>query len=683
MAPPKADADKDCMGYAFCPDEETDAKKAMASPNSMMTVSSSHDAVITPLWMDSEPNGIGVSAADDNMPFKNVDWNAMQSTVANMGVSFKAVRVSIGANQEKIPTSEILYITCGPFACSDAAAEKPQAPEISAESTNICANWDPDLTLQVGMIDNDIYDMRGRFENRTIHDLGANPSNPDIWAEDDGIDLGWVSTSSVDMTVKHVFSNYNFMGPDAKKGTNKPFTVDSANRTTYAPAIQVDKIKEPVTPATPVLEKVGNLKDACAVDVDYSSSRSGVQKPDQCFRVRVGGTESLVRGPGRARTTNHLDGYSVEVSPKDSNSMLWGKVTWKEGPLKDLKCESMSFAAADQVDVCELLEDEVDAALAKGWGDVRINVKRRIAANSNSDSENNRGSIVEGADGGFVLATWQVGPKGGRPKPKRFKRLWFDDNLDGSVADGPNTLLQSEARGSSIAEGNAGAAFKHPTADDGEEESLDYFKDGLVVMGNSNELGYFDAAPGTTSARDSIPSRGTILARVIHDLYGFVNRGDASPHEISGINASDHEYFHNRNIDFIWGTLTDGGMMPIYGDFGKVDLYGKDLAKPDGVADNYPAGSSTCSKGDNGDAGNEACDAEFEKDFEVLFSDLIFGCEATRTVTLSCEWDAQGLLNNLPPASETGNDNRVKGKLGVADIAGRANVDNFAKCTVE
>ena len=31
-------------------------------------------------------------------------------------------------------------------------------------------------------------------------------------------------------------------------------------------------------------------------------------------------------------------------------------------------------------------------------------------------------------------------------------------------------------------------------------------------------------------------------------------------------------------------------------------------------------------------------------DFEVLFADGLFGCSATRTVTISCEWDAQGQM---------------------------------------
>ncbi len=576
------------MGYAFCPDEETDAKKAMASPNSMMTVSSSHDAVITPLWMDSEPNGIGVSAADDNMPFKNVDWNAMQSTVANMGVSFKAVRVSIGANQEKIPTSEILYITCGPFACSDAAAEKPQAPEISAESTNICANWDPDLTLQVGMIDNDIYSSQ---------DSNGRSINPWVWSDDDGIDIGWVSTSNVPMTVKHVFAgdgkNYSVMGPDAEKGTRKPLKMlmsPSSQNRNYGPGIQVEEIatrssSEGTPPKSPKL--VAKLSDACVDINEYGRTKSHASQPDECFRVRVDGTLGASRPNSSLRLTNYLDGYSVEVSPKDE-ALTWGKVDWKEGALKDLKCQPVSFAAAEQVDVCDLLEEEVDQALSVGWKDVYVNVRKRKKSSEFTIPTSPTSEAEDSRDGGYILANWEV-RLDGNPSPRHFRRLWFDDNLDGTILDSPETALYKSPAVRGSYSGGGGAVGTDDTVvlskysePDGASELI-YYEDGRISTSNRVHVLHL--------ARDNKPEGFVAEARTLNDMYRFtpnVSRG----YNKDGLNGNlgTLEPLHRRHIHFIWKPLVDEDQDPIHGDFGKVDLYGggTDGNKPDGLADNYP-----------------------------------------------------------------------------------------------
>ncbi len=661
MAPPKADADKDCMGYAFCPDEETDAKKAMASPNSMMTVSSSHDAVITPLWMDSEPNGIGVSAADDNMPFKNVDWNAMQSTVANMGVSFKAVRVSIGANQEKIPTSEILYITCGPFACSDAAAEKPQAPEISAESTNICANWDPDLTLQVGMIDNDTRNVlvssftgyvdqapaRGGnlyFDYMPKQSIATTVSN--IWYGDDGIDIGWSSTSDVDMKVKHVFGSYSVMGPDANKGTNKFLNVDlKAENISYAPAVQTTQLTGVTNDRTTASSaKVGNLSDACVEATEYSGVSGSAQRPNNCFRLRVSGTETA-GFVGNPRLTDYLSSYSVEVSPKDP--MLWGKVAWKDGPLKDLKCETMRFAAADQIDVCELLEEEVDHALSGGWDDVEVKGSKRERIDPNDG-----GAVVHPYAGllrVFLKNTSSL-------KPRYFRRLWFDDNMDGSIVDKPATfgylaVLDHE----NDATGQKNGEPVHP--DEADDE---------VGTGWDHRLIAADASR-------------TKLSRRVSDLYNYHDYT-----ETESTLSQNGDYLKAFNINAIWTPVVDQNLFPLpkYGDFGKVDVAKTSLdagarkvtaaIKGDGIADNYYSAAAMCSDEDGG----KGCDAKWEDDFEILFSDLMFGCEATRTVTISCEWDAQGTFGR-PPLNH-----KKQGDTDYSDLL-IDNMVNFAKCTVE
>ena len=99
-----------------------------------------------------------------------------------------------------------------------------------------------------------------------------------------------------------------------------------------------------------------------------------------------------------------------------------------------------------------------------------------------------------------------------------------------------------------------------------------------------------------------------------------------------------------------------------YGDFGKVDIWGADRVggdptvndglAPDGKADNYDSNDDAraCSD-DDGDG----CDAEWSEDFEIAFTDGVFGCETTRSVTITCEWDASGGMSGYTHADHRGN----------------------------
>ena len=67
---------------------------------------------------------------------------------------------------------------------------------------------------------------------------------------------------------------------------------------------------------------------------------------------------------------------------------------------------------------------------------------------------------------------------------------------------------------------------------------------------------------------------------------------------------------------------------------------GNDKAAPDGNPDNYDRYRYGCS-----DSDGEGCDAEWSADYDVLFADGVFGCTATRMITISCEWDADGEMS--------------------------------------
>ncbi len=598
MTPPAADEDRDCQGHAMCPDALTDPAKAMASMNKMMVVKSSHDAILTPMWMDPAPNGVGVTGGMDAMPFRNIDWMAKQSDVVGAGVTFRAVRVRVGAGQETIPASEVMHITCGPFRCSEASMEKPAAPEVTVADSAVCADWDPKMELQVGMIDNDHGFIRSAPQ---FH-----------WAWDDGIDLGWASTSTADMTVKHFFSgwgvrNYSIMGPNAVKGTNKPVpmdmmkggAVDKAGNNKYAPGIGNKRPTANVA-TSDTGKDAEKLADVCLRDTYYSATSSDLHKPDSCFRLLVGRTR---RFDGAEMDGNYLPGYGIEVAPV-GGGVSWGKVKWEKDPFEDLECEPRRFMAADQFDVCELFEAEVDHALSGGWGDVDFD-----ALGTGLTSK---------------MALWRVGFKE-KPTPRHFKKIFFDDNFNGIVGydKGPSIVLE---------------------------------RSGVHVV-RSGSIG-----------RDGVATTDRFRSDVYH--Y-YTPPSETVP---SGV-----ENIRKRTVPFCWMSLVDGDGDPTMGDFGKVDLTGPTAGKPDGKADNYAEGDDAkmCSDDDG-----EGCDAKFEMDYTLEFQDGAFGCEARRTLTLRCEWDAQGVLKTKKnKGNPTDAPIRTKGRLSRTFDIGK-NYHNFAECTV-
>ena len=219
-----------------------------------------------------------------------------------------------------------------------------------------------------------------------------------------------------------------------------------------------------------------------------------------------------------------------------------------------------------------------------------------------------------------VVRMWRVGATSATTD--RFKTLWFDDNLNGKIrkdsgADRP--MLDPDGDGTADVEANA-----------------------------------------------------------LHDLYD----DNDSP----------------GNINMIWQFLLDEDDDPIMGDFGKVDLYSRGEAddagdnlcgndagtdahcgdgqdpEPDGKADNYQGREAeTCDPDDGG--GDEVCDAAWSMDYDVTFADGTFGCSTKRSVTVSCEWDAQGQISSNPP--DTAN-----GDLTAEAPTGRANINNFARCRI-
>ncbi len=595
--------------FAMVPDDEVRPAHAMAMVNPDMMVMSATTAVITPMFIEGAA-GVNVAAGDDNMPFSYVDWSRLQSEVIAEGATFMIQRTTVGANQAMEPTGDMAYVTCGPFRC----VEGMDAPEFSIEDSAACDGWQPDLELQVGLIDNDF--LAGAVDAAQTDPALSTGGDANT---DDGIDLGWRSSSSVTMTVKHVLAGvgdtYKVTGPESSKGSNKllgmnmrtvnnqrsaaPTDIYNENHA-YTPGILIEGIPaDQSADSNQGYTAAGDtaLVSACVprsttgTDSNaftYASTIGSNQQPDECFRVAAA----------------HLEGYSVEVAAKDSE-VSWGKVDWADDPFADLECEKVTFAVTDQVDVCSMFEEEVDHALSDGWGK---GSGRSVDVNLVAESS-------DGANNARNVLNWSVGPRK-TADPNRFKTLWFDDDLDGAIRTRPS-----------------------------------------------------DVTPG---------------ARGPNDLYDSTTEA---------------------NIETVWRNILSSTNAFRYGDFGKVDIYGKDRsgstqgndrAAPDGHPDNYDRYRYPCS-----DADGDGCDAEWSADYTVLFADGVFGCTAERTITISCEWDADGQMSGYRRTDHDGllgaaisdgtiaaGDQATSAGIGLtdADTAGARTagaINAFAKCTVK
>ena len=205
------------------PDGEDDEAKAKASVNSKIMVESNAAATITPMF-EPDANGQSLAADAGNMPFAFVTWSALQSdVVSEEGVTFKITR---GAGENP---GDVAYVTCGPFECSESSNdEAPPAPAYDIENSAKCNAWDPEVELRVGYIDNTV--VRDANDDDTVSD------EEQAAVDNDGVDVGWVYTSNLDVTVKHDFSgasggkNYTATGLKASAKTDSPLTMTNAER---------------------------------------------------------------------------------------------------------------------------------------------------------------------------------------------------------------------------------------------------------------------------------------------------------------------------------------------------------------------------------------------------------------------------------------------------------------------
>ena len=586
--------------------EKADPERAMASVNSKIMVMSNTDALIEPMFME-DASAVRVAKSEEmemgeeteempemadasNTPFAFVDWQLLQTAVIDEGATFKIIRLTMGANQEMEPTDDSVYVTCGPFACQDGM----EAPEISVADSTKCQAWAPTMELEIGYVDNSLDDSTTALTSgAAAHEAGGNEGRFD------GVDAGWVYTSSLGATVIHHFGNSSVTGRSMSKtslasalsmsnhasgATAATASADPIDDDDFGGRLLVGRGHATNSPADVVLpcgidtlgaDSAQHLMAAATADTDtgvrdtYDGSSGRPSLPDNCFRI----------------VDSNLDDYSVELIPSGA-SAGWGTINWEkyrlDDPFEGLTCDSVTFDAADYVNVCELWETELDYNLKN----LLSSPPARTAGSTFTVDD--RGTDADAADaGGFDdrIEGWRI--SAGSRAARQFDTVWYDH--DGMAST----------------------------------DMIDLY------------AGYDHDGDDSTAAANAL-----VLDHLLSDLGAD---GDFGKIDLRRTGGATH--------DFV----------------GKNGRSGED-----GVADNYGGAAAACSD-DDGAAG---CDAVFKGSVDVMFaSGTDFRCESVRTVSITCNWDAQGKQRRTTPASDA-----VAGEpLATAANAG---LSNFASCTV-
>ena len=567
------DAKKDTP---MVPDDDDDAATATAKVNPEMMVSVNMPSIVSATFVPgASPIGL---IPGDNSPFTYVSWEAMQTMVVSTGVTFGVQAVEIGANQVPIPIGDATFVTCGPFEC----AMGMDAPELSIANSAMCTGWDPTVEFQVGKVDNDVLGQ---------DDEGESEAN-------DGVDLGIVTSSSLKMNVKHVFS-----GVAGGSNTSKTVEAASGSDKTLAMAavasITVDQDENDGDTA--------NIDDTMVCDNTYDMGNL-TDRPDGCFRLA---------GPGAGRSDNdaskgadYLSGWSIELSPLGAD-VAWGDVDWEDNPFEDLECgASDPIMVADHVDICEMFDAEVSLATGKGW----------------------KPEVVFNPDHRVVM--WRAGATAGTGT-SMFKTIWFDDNLNGAILKDTKAAAQAD-RAMALGGTDAAASGLHDLYN--QNEAADNIDKIWELLTDSNmdltagDLGKVDMLSDSDNPRTADNETTIILEACDSGVKWTATAAGDIQTGCGGTAAADEQAGRTA-------TNPDGN----------ADNYPAGLAG----ADDFRG----CSEDDGGDdADGSECDATWENDIEIVFADGTFGCSTTRAITVTCEWDADGGMtqgrNALPSAAD-------------------------------
>ena len=585
MRPPEAGADRACSGQAFCPDSGTDPKTAVASANPAMLVSASHPARISPMFVEGPPP-VTVGAGESATPFRRVSgWNALQRAVVDEGAVFRFERITLGAGQEAMPTGDTMYVTCGPFECSEAAAAAPEAPEISADAA--CEEFEADFRLVKGIA-----------------------FNGNAYDEENGVDVGWLYTISHPAEVTHEFGTIRTRDGslEVPGGTVKATTTETAlvmeagsgsskvnkfggpdNRDTDQASSDdpgpirngygTDGMPADCVPLDHTVDAQGNTLgdfDDSYERIAWSLGKSRgeadkLARPPNCFRLMTDAVYDNPANTVRAEVSwfDYVSGYRLHVDPDAVVSWAGSRVAWgdDDDPFAGLDCDRVTFEAEDQLDVCGDFQAEAEAFWGKGIDGGQFRPEYTMAfANEDEPS----GYLVQRIRITNKAAVPTETGKGNeyRPAGSRHAHMWLVDSEEGTYGSG----------------GNGG---------------ID----------------------------------GTVQDK---DLYQFGGFQGARTHATTW-----------RPI--VSMSILDGDSDPKFGDLGKFDLGRLDGGtlvfdgRSDGVPDNY----SITQDPDNActdDDGGEGCDAVVEIPFSATLTRILDTDTCTYTIeaSLTCTWDANG-----------------------------------------
>ena len=660
----------------LCTDKSQRMTSAMAVVNPDMTVMSNATAVIAPMNFAEGANPVKIHEGE-NMPFMFVTWEILQSKVVTEGAQFKIQRVTIGANQEEMPIGDVAYVTCGPFVCE----EGMEAPEISVENSPVCTTFEADVQFSVGILDADGRDMMADEVGTEGVDEMAAEAQP-------GIDLGLVYTANAGFATTHDFGSFSATGfggkdttesgakaltPGVKdptsttKDANKDITDSSDNVVVGINACELDESATMGTP-NPLYTQTG---------------LDAVHKPEECARVTS------------SSDLPYFADYSVTVTP--SAALAWSSNTWTQIPAAAArKCAGTTFAASDDIDVCELLEDEValmdDSGVAATPVVMFGTSPSHLAASTERVNAEDQ-SRLAGFDlqlpidqtRWMTLTYYDTTTRGQEDTADLYDQSYVDDAGE-EITVAKANLVATTTAATALGTYSYNAAGRL-TGDDGAVWVPILNADGDPLYG---DLGKVDGARGETADRkQTTGDTGTVT---VENNVTLTSAAYAGP--FANDNVADN-FLGSRSSAVSGCSATDGGSAGVAAGAKKVYLLDGDDPGPGAIAWDDPriaaAGITDASEGQTYDVktlrtNGSLCDAtDVEIDTSVTFTDKLgFGCAVERSYTLTCNWDADGQMSRDSDPSNLISDDPA---AAIADLQGLrigvANAKDFVDCTVE
>ena len=524
-----------------------------------------------------------------------------------------------------------------------------QSPEISVENSTVCTTFEADVQFVAGIVD-----PQGGTD-RNADDTADDPFNK-------GIDLGIVYTANAGFRTTHDFGSFSKTGFGGSK-TSTLKALKSGISDTSTPS---------TTDNTDIKDAAGNIVvdiDACEPlthDLYTKEGPSALNRPENCARV--------LSTSGYA----YYGDYSVTITP--SAGLSWSRNSWDQIPTgAAARCSGTTFVASEQVDVCELLEEEV-ALIDDGTVTAIpvVSVGGASPAGQGADRENQ--AKLQGFD--LMLPV----------DPTQWKHLRYNDDTTAARYDDLDLYDTSVADGA-----------------DPDETST------ASVTYSFNDTGRLNGAPqdDTDDTTDN-PTYANVWVPILDSkgapMYGDLGKVDAATATQAGVGVTGGTFDPATSED----TLTEGHAS-YAGPFGgdnvpdnfTIETYnGSESArmcsKDDGGEDGSgrtrriftdgsdPGSGSVGATGGAGTThdivslrtGGTLCDAEgVEIETTVTFKDdMGLGCSVERSFTLTCDWDASGGMT--PHQAQTVELVGADLPTAAANI-GVANAEDFVSCTVD